>query len=146
MNINCETFTFIAFRRLSKEFGDFVDRFIPTMKLSPNEVIVLTSLEKICNASEIAENYNVSKALISRSVKRLKNLELIEVSISVVDKREQILTLTDKGREVADVAFKAIDSFMAQAYADFSDDEKEVLTALLSKMLFNLAEDNIDEI
>ncbi len=146
MSDRYESFTFSAFRKLSKEFGDFLDKSISAIKLSPNEVVVLTSLDKICSASEIATNFGVSKALISRSVKRLKNLELLSVTISSVDKREQILALTDSGKEIAKLAHEAVDEFFARAYNDFSHDEKEVLTALLSKMLANLAEDDIDEI
>ncbi len=146
MSEHYESFTFSAFRRLSKQFGDFLDKTIGEIKLSPNEIVVLTSLDKICSASELATNFNVSKALISRSVKHLKSLGFLQVSISSVDKREQILTLTESGQEIAKVAHGAVDEFFAKAYADFSADEKEVLTALLSKMLINLSEDGFDEI
>ncbi|MBO4695381.1 MAG: winged helix DNA-binding protein [Clostridia bacterium] len=111
--------------------------------LSPNEIVVISSLSVTTKASEIAKISDVSKALISRSVKLLKSKDLINISLDTLDMREQTLTLTEKGEEIAKRIIKCKEKFFEKAFKDFSEDESEVLKALLNLMANNLNIDNI---
>ena len=93
---------FASFRTLTRAYNDFVTGCVSEYALSPNEVAVLDGLQTVSTASAIARDADVSKALVSRSVKSLKDKGLIETSISAVDKREQDLRLTERGREIAE--------------------------------------------
>lgn len=92
---------FAYFRTLMRNYNDYVTECVSDYALSPNEVAVLDGLQTVSTASAIARDADVSKALVSRSVKSLKDKGLIETSISAVDKREQDLRLTESGKEVA---------------------------------------------
>lgn len=63
-------------------------------------------------ASDIAQNACVSKALVSRSVKELREKGLISASISEVDKREQKLSLTPEGEKAAQLIADANQNFI----------------------------------
>ncbi|MEG1529622.1 MAG: winged helix DNA-binding protein [Clostridia bacterium] len=114
-------------------------------ELSPNEIVVLASLDNVTTASEIAADADVSKALVSRSVKLLKEKDFITTTISEIDKREQALALTKKGETVAALIDQANRRFFATSFANFEENEKLVLEALLKMMLNNLNIGGIDD-
>ena len=102
---------FASFRSLTRAYNDFITGCVSEFGLSPNEVAVIDGLQTVSTASAIARDADVSKALVSRSVKSLKDKGLIETSISAVDKREQDLSLTELGRGVADIIELANERF-----------------------------------
>lgn len=132
---------FACYKKLEKSYTDFQLNALDDYDLSPNEIVVLSNLEKINTASEIALKTDVSKALVSRSVKFLKEKGYITTTVSEADKREQFLALTEEGKKIAVLIDEANRRFFATAFANFEDTEKRVLTALLKMMMRNL---NID--
>lgn len=138
MDIRNAAFFFTAYRKLIHAYTDFQMSALEDYELSPNEIVVLASLGTTNTASEIALNADVSKALVSRSVKFLKEKGFITASISDFDKREQALALTDSGKKIAALIDEANRRFFAQSFANFEDNERRVLKALLMMMLNNL--------
>ena len=138
MDIKNAAFYFTAYRKLLRAYTDFQMSALEDYELSPNEIVVLASLENVSNATEIASNADVSKALVSRSVKLLKEKDFITTKVSEDDKREQTLELTEKGREVANLIDEANRRFFATSFANFEENERRVLRALLIMMLDNL--------
>ena len=139
---------FASFRTLLRSYNDYVTGYVGDYELSPNEVAVLDGLQTVSTASAIAKDADVSKALVSRSVKSLKDKGLIEISISAVDKREQDLRLTDKGREVAAVIDEANKRFFKTATHNTEDKALQVTELMLEIIIKNLSvgegEDNDD--
>ena len=127
MDLKNTAYFFAAFRKL--------------LNLTPNEIVVLSSIGVVGMASDIAQNACVSKALVSRSVKELREKGLISASISEVDKREQKLSLTPEGEKAAQLIADANQNFYKVAFRRFEDNEKRVLQALLQLMLNNLDEE-----
>lgn len=139
---------FASFRTLLRHYNDYVTGCVGDYALSPNEVAVLDGLQTVSTASAIAKDADVSKALVSRSVKSLKDKGLIEISISAVDKREQDLRLTDKGREIAAVIDEANKRFFKMATRSTDDKALEITELMLEIIIKNLSvgegEDNDD--
>lgn len=146
MDIKSAAFYFTAYRKLLRAYTDFQMSALEDYDLSPNEIVVLASLETMDNATEIAFNADVSKALVSRSVKLLKKKDFIETRVSEDDKREQKLALTEKGKKVASLIDDANKRFFATSFANFEDNERQVLRALLLMMLDNLNIGGFDEL
>jgi len=132
------TETFLSFHKLLGEFQEYQMEQLKDYNLTPNEVAVLANVGTISTASEIAQNIDVSKALISRSVKSLKDKGYIEISISVVDKREQKLVLTEKGKELSEEIIAINNDFYEIAFNGLQSQEKEVLSLLLKMMYKNI--------
>ena len=141
MDLKNTAYFFAAFRKLLKSYTDYQLKELKGYDLTPNEIVVLSSIGVVGMASDIAQNACVSKALVSRSVKELHEKGLISASISEVDKREQKLSLTSEGEKAAQLIADANQNFYKVAFRRFEDDEKRVLRALLQLMLNNLDEE-----
>lgn len=141
MDLKNTAYFFAAFRKLLKSYTDYQLKELKGYDLTPNEIIVLSSIGVVGMASDIAQNACVSKALVSRSVKELREKGLISASISEVDKREQKLSLTPEGEKAAQLIADANQNFYKVAFRRFEDNEKRVLQALLQLMLNNLDEE-----
>ncbi len=126
-------------RKIAKCYNDYLDKAIKGYRLSPNEIAVLAHAQSFKTASEIAQNLNVSKALVSRSVKNLKTLGFILTQNSVEDRREQEIILTNDGIDISNKIIRANEEFYELAFKSFDDNEKAVLKALVGLMLKNLA-------
>lgn len=140
MDTKNTAYYFAVFRKLLRSYTDFQIKELKDYDLTPNEIVVLSSIDSVALASDIAFDANVSKALVSRSVKQLKDKGLIRADISTVDKREQVLSLSEEGERVALLIQEANDKFYKVAFKRFEDNEKRVLQALLKLMLQNLDE------
>ena len=141
MDLKNTAYFFAAFRKLLKSYTDYQLKELQGYDLTPNEIVVLSSIGVVGMASDIAQNACVSKALVSRSVKELREKGLISASISEVDKREQKLSLTSEGEKAAQLIADANQNFYKVAFRRFEDNEKRVLQALLQLMLNNLDEE-----
>lgn len=141
MDLKNAAYFFAAFRKLLKSYTDYQLKELKGYDLTPNEIVVLSSIGVVGMASDIAQNACVSKALVSRSVKELREKGLISASISEVDKREQKLSLTPEGEKAAQLIADANQNFYKVAFRRFEDNEKRVLQALLQLMLNNLDEE-----
>ncbi|MCQ2602633.1 MAG: MarR family winged helix-turn-helix transcriptional regulator [Clostridia bacterium] len=141
MEIKNAAYYFSCYKKLEKNYIDFLQNALISYDLSPNEIVVLSSLENINTASEIALTSDVSKALVSRSVKMLREKGHIATNISPVDKREQTIELTESGKQIAALIDEANRRFFATAFANFEENESKLLKALLNMMMRNL---NID--
>lgn len=141
MDLKNTAYFFAAFRKLLKSYTDYQLKELKGYDLTPNEIVVLSSIGVVGMASDIAQNACVSKALVSRSVKGLREKGLISASISEVDKREQKLSLTPEGEKAAQLIADANQNFYKVAFRRFEDNEKRVLQALLQLMLNNLDEE-----
>ena len=129
---------FASFKTLTRAYNDYVTGCVSEYALSPNEVAVLDGLQTVSTASAIARDADVSKALVSRSVKSLKDKGLIETSISAVDKREQDLRLTEKGREIALRIEEANERFYTVATQNTEDRALEITELMLEIIIKNL--------
>lgn len=138
MDVKNAAFFFSAYRKLLRSYTDFQLNALEGYELSPNEIVVLSSIETTPTASEIALNSDVSKALVSRSVKLLKEKHYITATVSDEDKREQCLSLTEEGKKVAELIDEANRRYFATAFANFEQDAKAALKALLGVMMRNL--------
>lgn len=141
MDLKNTAYFFAAFRKLLKSYTDYQLKELKGYDLTPNEIVVLSSIGVVGMASDIAQNACVSKALVSRSVKELREKGLVSASISEVDKREQKLSLTPEGEKAAQLIADANQNFYKVAFRRFEDNEKRVLQALLQLMLNNLDEE-----
>ncbi len=133
---------FVEFRKLLRSYTDFQLAELKEFDLSPNEIAVLSAVNDFSLASDIAVNTGVSKALVSRSVKELTQKGLITRVFSEVDKREQMLALTETGVRVAMLIEEVNDRFFHIIFKDISDTEQAVLFEIMKFVQKNIDETN----
>lgn len=133
-------------RTLLRLYNEYVTQSVTQYTLSPNEVAVLSGLQTVSTASAIAKDADVSKALVSRSVKSLKEKGLIKIDISEIDKREQDLSLTQDGIRVAQTIEEANARFIDHMTSGNQDKGLEITCLTLALFIKNLSRGGRDEI
>lgn len=91
-------------------------------------------------SKQIAKSFNISPAAISRQLKFLIQNRLIEQDQSTEDRRVFYLSVTEKGKFIIDNSENFRERVAKTVSQSLSPDELQTLTALLLKMLNEIAE------
>jgi DNA-binding MarR family transcriptional regulator len=131
-------YLFGAFKKLEKAYTEYLLKKLGKYQLSPNEIEVLCALPHTTSAREIVLMIDVSKGLVSRSVKSLKAKGYITATLSSKDKREQCLQLTEDGESVRLEIERARAQFFEKAFEHYEGTERQVFEALVKLLTKNL--------
>ncbi len=137
-NFENNAYFFSAFKKLEQSYTKHLLKALGRFTLSPNEIEVLCCLIHTNSAREIVAMTDVSKGLVSRSVKSLKEKGYITAQVSNADKREQTLVLTTKGEEIRLAIEETRAEFFEKAFNHFETTERQVFEALLKLMTNNI--------
>lgn len=94
---------------------------------------------------ELCRDIKYAAATVSVSLKKMAYDEILRIAIDPADRRQTLIYITDKGREIEqylDKAYKEIDEIMLK---DVSQEERETVLPILKKMLKNVLEAQGDE-
>ena len=94
---------------------------------------------------ELCRDIKYAAATVSVALKKMAYDEILRIVIDSADRRQTLIYITDKGREIEeylDAAYKEIDNIMLK---DVTQEEREVLLPILKKMLQNVLEAQGDE-
>lgn len=131
-----------AVRALEAEFGELISHFRRIWLENANRVSpgmlpaaykVLTTIARSdgITVSALAERLLTDKGQISRSVRELEGLGLIERSPDPKDRRSAVLTVTDLGRERLTAARAPQEVLLMRTLSDWSLNDIRNLTRLL---------------
>jgi len=84
---------------------------------------------------EIARSLEVDRTTMVSLIDDLVRLELVERALHPEDRRAHAVTLTAKGREILEVATRAVDEVEAECLAPLSPAERTQLRLLLQKII-----------
>ncbi len=99
----------------------------------------LARYEHIPSQKELANAMGISPAAVTATLKRLEGDGYIARTITDTDNRRNEIRITESGRRTVEESraiFEAVDTAM---FADFSDSELAVFTALLDRLQANLS-------
>lgn len=82
----------------------------------------------------IASHLYIDKCNVARRTKRLEELGYLRRETDPVDRRQNNLYLTDKGREIVPLIKRYLSDWGSSISMELAPEEKETLIALLSKM------------
>ena len=97
-------------------------------------VIALLAVEPETTANSVSSVIGLDKALVSRTVKKLKELEIIIISKSEKDGRHQYLSLSPEGKALHDEILTVALERESKLLEVLSQDERELLISLLQKL------------
>ena len=89
-------------------------------------------------AKELAAKLRISPASLAMSLKRMHRAGLLEKTVNENDLRQNLIRLTDKGRELFDSSFWEMESSAEEMLAGFSDGEIAALDGYLDRIRKNL--------
>jgi DNA-binding MarR family transcriptional regulator len=131
----------VALERIAEAFRVLLWEQSKETKLSPIQIQLLIFLqfhaEDQCKVGYLAQEFNMTKATISDSVRLLKEKGLIKTETDPSDTRSYVIHLTEQGKAIvqkttsfANAIEKPLHSFPAQ--------QKEVLLASLLNIIYQL--------
>ena len=94
-----------------------------------------------CNQKDIADMFALSKASVTKSVKRMLNNDIITRQVNSDDERQFELYATEKGIQLARECSRIYDDTSELAYKGFSEEELKQFDEYLSRIMENLETD-----
>lgn len=91
-----------------------------------------------CKQKDIADSFVLSRAAVTKSIKRMEKNELVYREVNESDERQFKLFITEKGIQLTDEAREAMNQVDELSFMGFSDEEKELLNSLIQRMANNL--------
>ncbi|TXJ35097.1 MarR family transcriptional regulator [Brachyspira aalborgi] len=123
---------------LENNFNKFSKKYKLTSSQMDILIFLLHNEDKIVNQRDIENFLSLSNPTIAGTLLRLEKKGFIIRKISSKDKRYKEIYLTDKSRELKDIIFKYIRDNDNKMFSNMSEEEKENLKNIITKILNNI--------
>lgn len=145
-NQKIESRIVVALERISEAFRVLLWNESKENSLSPIQIQILIfiyfhSLEK-CKVGYLADEFNMTKATISDSVKILLSKELVTKDTDPIDTRSFSLKLTNEGKKIAKKA-SLFASSIEQPIEKLTQEQKTIMLNGLLKLIYDLNKSGI---
>lgn len=94
-----------------------------------------------CNQQDIANNFALSRAAVTKSLKKICSNGLVVKSISCDDIRKNEINLTKKGIELLESSKAQVDQVDELCFKGFSEEEMTTFDSYLKRIMDNLETD-----
>lgn len=145
-NNNIESKIVAGLERISHSFRILLWEASKENKLTPLQIQVMLFLNyhdsKYCNVSYLSKEFNVTKATISETIRILEEKNLIKKSKSDDDSRSYSISLTDKGKELAD-KHALFTNQIHQCIQSLSKYEKEIFLNIILNIIHQLVKSGV---
>ena len=123
---------------LENNFNKFSKKYKLTSSQMDILIFLLHNENKIVNQRDIENFLSLSNPTIAGTLLRLEKKGFIIRKISSKDKRYKEIYLTDKSIELKDIIFKYIRDNDNKMFSNMSEEEKENLKNIITKILNNI--------
>jgi len=125
------------FRRL------LLQKMIPCKKVHLMQLPILNYIiwKEGCTQVEISKTLHVSPASIALSTKRLQKAGFLKKEVDPKNLRRNVLTITSKGREIANQCREVYKEIDAKMFEGFSEEDLSAFEKYIDKALYNLSGD-----
>jgi DNA-binding MarR family transcriptional regulator len=129
---------------LARQFNKYIARELQGQDILTSEYIFIASIEedKQCNQQDICNLYSIDKSVATRATESLVRKGFIERLKNPHDKREHILKLTDKGKEVKPFIVDRLSHWTDIISKELNEDEVELVSSIIRKMRIKALEEN----
>ncbi len=145
-NIRIESKIVVALERISEAFRVLLWQESKVNKLSPIQTQILIFLlfhtNEKCKISYLANEFNMTKATISDSVKLLLDKNLVKKEYDIIDSRSFSILLTNEGKKTAQKS-SSFAGVIEKPITDFTDKQKEILLISLLELINKLNEEGV---
>ena len=130
-HIHSLTADFLKKRLAQNGFDDFAS--------SHGNILFQLSVNKSITMKELAAKINRDKSTTTVLVRKLEQDGLVTTTPSPDDRRNKILTLTEKGAEYNSIMKKLSKELLAKFYKGFTEDEIEEFSGFLERIEKNFS-------
>ena len=130
----------IKFLFIAKAIKNKNRSVISSYKLSPNEIDLLVALDMgvYDTAKEIADNFEISKSLVCRSVDSLTKKGYIDTQKDEKDKRVTHLILREEGKPIVDTLKENRKKTTEDLLRGIDEEELKIFSKVLDQMKNNM--------
>ena len=127
---------------IEREMGSVVRRQMQEDLTNDQYYVLQTIMQRgPCTSSELAETFKVVKSSITAIVTRLVDRGLIERTRSEEDRREVYLSLTERGRRIAEQVEQRISESVGSYLSHFEEKEIEMVMSAFERLARLVVED-----
>ncbi|MBD3797851.1 MAG: winged helix-turn-helix transcriptional regulator [Campylobacterales bacterium] len=145
-NQNIESRIVVALERISEAFRVLLWNESKENSLSPIQIQILIFIQfhaqEKCKVGYLADEFNMTKATISDSVRVLLAKELLTKETDPLDTRSSTLSLTDEGKNIAKKA-SFFASSIEQPIKKLTQEQKTIMLNGLLKLIYDLNKSGI---
>lgn len=129
---------------LARQFNIYIARELKELDIMPSEYIFIANIEKgrKCSQQELCDYFVIDKAVATRAVRSLISKGLLTREKNTADKREYVLSLTEKGEVVRPVIIEKLNNWTKILGGDLTKDEIEIQCNQLKNMRKNAVMEN----
>lgn len=134
------------FFKLSRKVFTLLFNELSKINLHPGQPPILLLLSKHDNLTQIdiANKVCVKPSTIAVMLKKMEKNGLIEKKIDKNDRRLFYISLTEKGRQIADKTHQIINQIETKITKQLTNEEKEEFKVILKKIISELENVNIE--
>jgi len=140
-NQKIESRIVVALERISEAFRVLLWNESKENSLSPIQIQILIFIQfhaqEKCKVGYLADEFNMTKATISDSVRVLLAKELVTKATDPIDTRSYSLTLTEEGKKIAKKA-SFFASSIEQPIEQLTEEQKTTMLNGLLKLIYDL--------
>ena len=130
------------FRLISNAAKKDMDNLMKDQGLTMSQCMILEHLSNSprddLSQKAIERHFNLSHPTISGILKRLERNGFIKSEVSAADRRSKDISITDKARNIDDIAKKRMAEMEETILRGMSGGEAATLHALLMRVLYNI--------
>ncbi|HQS25296.1 MAG: MarR family transcriptional regulator [Sphingobacteriia bacterium 24-36-13] len=145
-NQKVESRIVVALERISEAFRVLLWNESKENSLSPIQIQILIFIyfhsQEKCKVGYLADEFNMTKATISDSVKVLLAKDLVAKEINTTDTRSYSISLTPEGKQIAKKA-SFFASSIEQPLEKLTEEQKTVMLNGLLKLIYDLNKSGI---
>ena len=128
--------------RTANKLNNKYNQLLQSFDIAPEQraTLEIIKYEEDVNQTKIANILGKDKTTISRTLNTLENKNLI--TKSQIDKRTNLIQLTQKGEEILNESFSSVKNFRTNLTSKLSEEELKQLFSLLEKVILSVEEES----
>lgn len=122
----------------------YINRYLSDMDINSTQLHLLFEIshQNNINQEKISERCNINKGSVARSIKKMEDKGLIIRQTDENDRRQNMVSLTEKGEETLNIAVKILKKWEDEVIEDEGYIEKDLLKKVLKEIAIKTIELN----
>lgn len=122
---------------ISRSHYNYLNSKFRDLNINPTQFSFLVEIKykKNINQHELSTSCSIDKSAVARALRKLEEQGLILRQIDENNRRQNMLSLTEKGHETLRQAKIILDEWENEVYKDITPEEKEITHDVLKKIV-----------
>lgn len=124
---------------LKKQFSNYCSKRLMEKGVTFSQlfIIIFVGKKESCTPKEISQGLNLDAGHLNRTINKLVENDILIQEKNENDKRSNIITLSDKGREVLEMSYTLFYEWDNILLDCLDENEKEMLIKIMRKIVFS---------